>query len=243
MASSSTRTGYPVRGRPGTRRSPERRASTPTQRGPWRRDRGRAFVLAGQGDLEVRSSARSSARPCPHSTTVTRVLQRRVEVEVVELGEPAEPVGVDVDERRPATSDGWTRAMTKVGEVIGPRTPRPSPMPWVERRLAGAEAAGEHDEVAGPQQPGRAAHPRPGCPSAVGSRWASAYGSLVRRPARRRGGAAFAAAAQPGEVGEVPLDARLAERRPDAPAAARCRAGARSRSCSLTTSGCSSMMM
>ena len=61
-----------------------------------------------------------------------RLLDVGVEVEVVELGGAAEPVGVDVDQRRARrSSEGCTRAITKVGEVTSPRTPSPSPMPWV----------------------------------------------------------------------------------------------------------------
>ena len=59
------------------------------------------------------------------------LVERGVEVEVVELGDAAEPVGVDVDQAGPPTSLGCTRAMTKVGEVTAPRTPRPAPSPWV----------------------------------------------------------------------------------------------------------------
>ena len=60
------------------------------------------------------------------------VVERGVEVEVVELVDAAEPVGVDVHQRagrRP--SDGCTRAITNVGEVTSPRTPSPAPSPWV----------------------------------------------------------------------------------------------------------------
>ena len=32
---------------------------------------------------------------------------------------------------RPPTSDGCTRAITNVGDVIGPRTERPAPIPLV----------------------------------------------------------------------------------------------------------------
>ena len=60
-----------------------------------------------------------------------RVIERRVEVEVVQLGQTAEPVGIDVDEVGTVARDRCTRAMTKVGDVTGPRTPRPTASPWV----------------------------------------------------------------------------------------------------------------
>ena len=53
-----------------------------------------------------RDSESPSATPSPHSTTVTGLVERGVEVEVVELVDAAEPVGVDVHQRRarrPAT--------------------------------------------------------------------------------------------------------------------------------------------
>ena len=47
-----------------------------------------------------RDSESPSASPSPHSTTVTACVEGGVEVEVVELVDAAEPVGVDVDQRR-----------------------------------------------------------------------------------------------------------------------------------------------
>jgi hypothetical protein len=53
----------------------------------------------------MRTSTRSSAKPFGDPLAPLdhgdRVLQRRVEVEVVELGDATETVGVDVDQRRP----------------------------------------------------------------------------------------------------------------------------------------------
>ena len=41
-------------------------------------------------------------------------------------------VRVDMNQRRPVPNEGWTRAITKVGLEIGPRTLRPSPSPRVK---------------------------------------------------------------------------------------------------------------
>ena len=60
-----------------------------------------AFGLALEGDLETFLASRS-ASPAPHSTTVTRLVEVGVEVEVVELDRTAEPVGVDVHQGRTA---------------------------------------------------------------------------------------------------------------------------------------------
>ena len=102
----------------------------------------------------------TAPRPCPRPTPrppPTRAARRRGR------GPPSRPARRPAGTRprapgpgRPA-SEGCTRAITKVGEVTAPRTPRPSPRPAGQRRLAGAELAGEHHEIAGAQQLGQPA--------------------------------------------------------------------------------------
>ena len=78
-----------------------------------------------------------------------RVVERGVEVEVVELGDAAEPVGVDVHQRRavaqrrvhPGDHERRRRDVAAHAEA--------GAEPLGERRLAGAELAGEHHQVAG----------------------------------------------------------------------------------------------
>ena len=116
-----------------------------------------------------------------------RLVERGVEVEVVELADAAEAVGVDVHEAGPPVSDGCTRAITNVGEVTSPRTPSPAAETLGERRLAGAQLSREHDQVAGAEQP--ADHPPEvahgvGVGSGVGARDGPPQLD-VRRPARR----------------------------------------------------------
>src|SRR6185437_16262755 len=81
--------------------------------------------------------ASPSASPSPHSTTVTdaavsvsrsrssssRTLPSRY-ASACTSGGPGWPLA-------DRASDGCTRAITNVGDVIGPRTPSPSPIPWV----------------------------------------------------------------------------------------------------------------
>ena len=80
-----------------------------------------------------------------------RLVERGVEIEVVELVGAAEPVGVDVHQRRAA---GHRRVLAgdherRRGDVAAHREPRADALG--ERRLAGAELAAEHDQVAGPE--------------------------------------------------------------------------------------------
>ena len=56
--------------------------------------------------ISSRDSASPSAIPSPHSTTVTASSRDGVEVEVVELVDAAEAVGVDVDQGGPADRRG-----------------------------------------------------------------------------------------------------------------------------------------
>ena len=113
-----------------------------------------APTARSQPQLEpfVRETLRHALAPLDHRD---RVVQRRVEVEVVELLDAPEPVGVDVDQGRPLTADGCTRAITNVGEVISPRTPRPGADPLGQRGLPGTEVAGEDDDVAAPEYAGQ----------------------------------------------------------------------------------------
>src|SRR5213593_138593 len=65
--------------------------------------------------------------PLHHGDRAARV---GIQVQVVHLAEAAEPVGVRVHQGGPGpATGGCTRAMTNVGEVTGPRTPSPAPMP------------------------------------------------------------------------------------------------------------------
>src|SRR5580765_5422161 len=105
--------------------------------------------------------------------------------------------------------------MTKVGDVIGPRTPSPSPIPWVS-----VVVPAPRPPVSTTRSPARSARPRAWpharVSSAVGNKWADGIrqSSVARRRSRYRGGLGRlgrrALAAHPGEVGENPLDARLA---------------------------------
>ena len=90
------------------------------------------LVVVGEGpddpDLEPRLG-QSLGDPLAPLDDRDGVVERGVEVEVVELVDAAQPVGVDVHQAGPSTSDGWTRAITNVGEVTSPRTPSPAPAP------------------------------------------------------------------------------------------------------------------
>ena len=149
--------GAPVaRGAPRARATAARSGSSAPGAGPGPASSAPSSASARMIRTSSRDSASPSATPSPHSTTVTASSQRGVEVEVVEL----------VDRRRggrrrrapapgPAPSGGCTRAITKVGEVTSPRTPRPAPIPWVKvvlpapssplstTRSPGAQLAGE----------------------------------------------------------------------------------------------------
>ena len=78
-------------------------------------------------------------------------------IQVVELGGATEAVGVDVDELR-APHERGVDARDDEGRG-GHRAPHPEPFAEAtgQGRLAGAQAPGEHDEVAGPQQVGQSA--------------------------------------------------------------------------------------
>ena len=109
---------------------PPKRSSR--QRGPTGRQRRACGVVvgAGQGELQPVDRERLGQSLAPlHDRD--GVLEVGVQVEVVELGGAAQAVGVDVDSGGPSPSEGCTREITKVGEVTSPRTPSPSPMPWV----------------------------------------------------------------------------------------------------------------
>ena len=93
-------------------------------------------VLVGVGqraddpDLEPRLR-QSLGHPLAPLDDGDGVVERGVEIEVVELVDAAEAVGVDVHQVGPSASEGWTRAITNVGEVTSPRTPSPAPRPCV----------------------------------------------------------------------------------------------------------------
>jgi hypothetical protein len=95
--------------------------------------------------------------PLPPLDDGDRVLEGGVEIEVVELVDPAEPVGVDVHERR-------SRAQGRVhpsdherrrGDVAADTEPVADPLG--EGGLAGTELAAQHQQVAGPELPGQRA--------------------------------------------------------------------------------------
>ena len=125
-------------------------------------------VRASVGRVASRTtSSRSSAQVLGEAVAPLddrdAVVDVGVEVEVVELEGAAEPVGVDVHQGRATDERG-----VHPGDDEGRRGDRPADAqpvadPLGQGRLPGAQATGEHDEVAGAQQPARAA-PKPGCP-------------------------------------------------------------------------------
>ncbi len=97
---------------------------------------------------------KSLGEPLPPLHDRDRLLERRVEVEVVELLDATEPVGVDVHQRRPALQRG-----VHAGDDEGRRrdvTPhtQSGADPLGEGGLAGPEVTAEDDQVAGREHGG-----------------------------------------------------------------------------------------
>ena len=178
------------------------------------------------------------------------VLDRGVEVEVVEL-ERRRRAGRRRRARAPGRRrvDGCTRAMTKVGEVTGPRTPSPSPMPWVSVVLPAPRPPVSTTRSPGAQQRARATRPSARVSSTVASRAtrrraAHRHAGGLRAAPRGRGGAwrrrrRGASWRCPGRCGApAACCSPAAPRRPPAGPGSMSMS-----SCWVTSSGCSSMMM
>src|SRR5689334_8245475 len=95
-------------------------------------------TAAGVIVISSRSAASPSASPSPHSTTVTEAavsVSRSRSSSSSALPSRYASACTSAGGAWPAAaggaSGGCTRAITNVGEVIGPRTPSPSPIPWV----------------------------------------------------------------------------------------------------------------
>ncbi len=83
------------------------------------------------------------------------LVQGGVEVEVVELGDAADPVGVDVDQRRAVGQRGMDARdhERRRGDVA--TDPEPCAESLGERRLARTQPARQHHHIAGPEDPGQ----------------------------------------------------------------------------------------
>ena len=126
------------------------------------------------------SSASCSTSPCPHSTTVTESSVGGVQVEVVDVGHAAQPVGVDVHQRHPAVAVHAGDDERRRGDRLADAEAGADALR--QRGLAGPERPDQDDEVAGPQQPAEGRGPAPGCPRASG-RTCSRFTRCLRRPA------------------------------------------------------------
>ena len=134
---------------------PSPRKENACQRGPTGRDLDAAVlvvlvVLVVADDVDLQPRLREAlGQPLAPLDDGDGLVEGGVEVEVVELGDAAEPVGVGVHQRRSPDLAG-----VHAGDDEGRRGDRaadaePGAEPLGERRLAGAERAGEHDQVAG----------------------------------------------------------------------------------------------
>src|SRR5262249_8596416 len=82
----------------------------------------------------------------------------------------------------PPVSEGCTRAITKVGEVIGPRTPRPAPIPWTRVVLPAPRSP-----LSTTRSPGSSTAASRLPSATMSSALATVSSSRIRGPASRRG--------------------------------------------------------
>jgi hypothetical protein len=110
------------------------------------------LVLMGQGpdDPDLETGLRQPlGDPLSPLDDGHGVLERGVEVEVVELVDAAEPIGVDMHQRRSAV-EGWVLPGDHEGGR-GDLAPHLEPLTDAlrERRLSGPQLTAEHDQVTG----------------------------------------------------------------------------------------------
>ena len=172
--------------------------------------RGRRLRLVGQGALDphldpvVGQPLGDPLAPLDHGD---RLVERGVEVEVVELGDAAEPVGVDVHQRRPvAERRVHPRDHERRRRDVAAHA-EPGAEPLGERRLAGAELAGAAPRRRRPA--GSVASDAPSARIDVG------VGRVVRRAGRGRRSSTY------GEVPPVSARSRARARTCWSPAAPR----------------------
>ena len=210
-------------------------ASAPAQRGrraPSRRPCAPASPL--QRDLEV-VLGQPLGQPVPPLDDRDRLVQRGVEVEVVELGDPAEPVGVDVDQGGSADQRG-----VHAGDDERRRGDRAADPQALRRSPGSASSCPRRGRRSGRRGRRRA--------RTCARRCAPAPGVLGRgqRGLTTHGGGGRSAAWPPGAAApgrsRCGVPRSCGARRSSSDRARRPRSTSDS-SCWLTMSGCSSMMM